>query len=238
MMGNVKYEGMFFKLDDPDGNYFNIKHQDVQNEVFQGPSERYKKIKDLEYDPFFLELAQCDIFKEICNERIGNNVSSMRAMILNKSRFNSSILPFHQDVSENWAMSDKPNFTVWVSLNGATKKNGCLKVIEGSHKHGVIGDGNNLLDKDLQNRHLDDSKIKYLELEKGEACIFTNYTLHGSDKNETNINRLGYTICFMDSSIYHKKTKKTYPVIFGDNALTQDYIKNLKSIPKKVYELV
>ena len=62
----------------------------------------------------------------------------MRAMILNKSRFNSSILPFHQDVSENWSMTGKPNFTLWLSLNGASKENGCLKVVEGSHKLDVI----------------------------------------------------------------------------------------------------
>ena len=117
MMGKIKYEGMFFKLDDPDGNYFNIKHEDVNNEVFQGPSERYKKIKDLEYEPYFLELAQCKLFEDICKIRIGENVSSMRAMILNKSRFNSSILPFHQDVSENWSMTGKPNFTLWLSLS-------------------------------------------------------------------------------------------------------------------------
>ncbi len=53
---NIKYKNMFFKLDDPDGNYFNIKHEDIKNEVFSGPSERYKKIKDLEYDPLFLKL--------------------------------------------------------------------------------------------------------------------------------------------------------------------------------------
>ena len=47
MMGNIRYKNMFFKLDDPNGNYFNIKHQDVKNEVFSGPSERYKKNKRL-----------------------------------------------------------------------------------------------------------------------------------------------------------------------------------------------
>ena len=68
----------------------------------------------------------------------------MRTMILNKSYINSSILPFHQDVSNKWKMSKKPSFTVWMSLNGATKKNGCLKVIEGSHKYGILNFGNNL----------------------------------------------------------------------------------------------
>ena len=44
MMGKRSYPGMFFKLDDPKGNYYNIKHEDIHNEKFSGPSSRYKKI--------------------------------------------------------------------------------------------------------------------------------------------------------------------------------------------------
>ena len=123
MMGKIKYKNMFFKLDDPDGNYFNIKHKDVKNEIFSGPSERYKKIKDLEYDPLFLKLIKSKSLKQIAKKLIGNSVSSMRAMILNKSHIKSSILPFHQDVSENWPMTGKPKYTLWLALNKATKKN-------------------------------------------------------------------------------------------------------------------
>ena len=122
MMGNIKYKNMFFKLDDPDGNYFNIKHEDIKNEVFSGPSERYKKIKDLEYDPLFLKLIKSKSLRQIATKLVGNNVASMRSMILNKSYIKSSILPFHQDVSENWPMTGKPKFTLWLALSEATKK--------------------------------------------------------------------------------------------------------------------
>tara|TARA_B100001057_G_scaffold491184_1_gene580912 strand:- start:1063 stop:1917 length:855 start_codon:yes stop_codon:yes gene_type:complete len=235
MMGKITYKNMFFKLDDPKGNYFKIKHEDVKNEIFSGPSERYKKIKDLEYDPKFLRLMQSKIIRKISKELIGKEASSMRAMILNKSYINSSILPFHQDVSENWAMSSKPTFTLWLSLNGANKKNGCLKVVEGSHRFGVIGNGNNLFDKKLKKRFLIKNKIKYLNCKPGEAFIFSNYTLHGSDKNLTKRNRVAFTLCLMDANITNLKTNKQYPKIFGKKSLTINYIKSLKEIPKKVY---
>jgi len=45
MMGKRTYPGMFFRLDDPKDNYYNIKHEDIHNEKFSGPSNRYKKIK-------------------------------------------------------------------------------------------------------------------------------------------------------------------------------------------------
>ena len=125
-------------------------------------------------------------------------------------------------------MSGKPNFTIWLSLNGADKKKGCLKIVEGSHKYGVIGNGNNLFDSKLKNKFLsDESKIKYLEVDSGDVVIFSNYTLHGSDKNSTNENRLAFTCCYMDSSIHHLKTGKYYPKVFGSNAITKNYIKSL-----------
>ena len=47
-------------------------------------------------------------------------------------------------MSENWPMTGKPKFTLWLALTEATKK-WLSKRIEGSHKYGIIGDGNNLL---------------------------------------------------------------------------------------------
>ena len=58
-------------------------------------------------------------------------------------------------------MTGKPKYTFWLALSEATKKNGCLQVIEGSHKH--IGDGNNLLDKKLKK-----------EFEKKKILVFQN----------------------------------------------------------------
>lgn len=235
MMGKRTYPGMFFKLDDPKGNYYNIKHEDIHNEKFSGPSNRYKKIKDLEYVPEFLNCIKLKILKKFSEKYIGSQVSSMRSMILNKSHINSSILPFHQDVSNKWKMSKKPFFTLWMSLNGATKKNGCLKVIEGSHKYGILNYGNNLsssVEKKLKKKN----KVVFLELRPGEAVLFSNYTVHGSNKNKTKKNRLGFTACLLDAKTKNLKTNKSYPKVFGKNSLSLSKISKLKKIPKKVYE--
>ena len=156
-------------------------------------------------------------------------------MILNKSHKNSSILPFHQDVSNKWKMSQKPSFTLWMSLNGATKKNGCLKIIEGSHKYGILNYGNNL-SPSVERKLKKKNKVVFMELKPGEAVLFSNYTVHGSNKNKTKKNRLGFTVCLMDAKIKNLKTNKNYPKVFGKNSLSLSKISKLKKIPKKVYE--
>ena len=110
-------------------------------------------------------------------------------------------------------MTGKPKYTLWLALNKATKKNGCLKVIEGSHKYGVIGDGNNLLDKKLKKKFLDKKNIKFLELKPGEAIIFSNFTLHGSNKNKQK--KITGLLRVLNHKIKHKITGKSYPKIYG-----------------------
>jgi len=232
MMGKKKYKGMFFQLDGEKGKYEKIN---VKSEVFTGPSKRYRKIKDLEYDNLFFKIIKNKYLEYFSNNLIGKDVSCMRAMLLNKPAKHSSKLKFHQDVSDNWNMSGKPNFTFWMSLNGATKKKGCLKIIEGSHIFGKLGDGHfaskNILKKFKK------SQIKYLELKPGEAIIFNNFLLHGSEQNKTLRMRLAFTVCLMDAKIKHNKYSKTYPKIFGKGSLKYNNIKNLSKIPTKPYTI-
>ncbi len=232
MLGKIRYENMFFQLESHDGKYSTINKN---LETFVGPSLRYRKIKDLEYDDLFNKIFQKKIVK-FCSERlIGKNVSCMRAMIFNKSYKNSSILPFHQDVSNDWNMSLKPKFTIWMSLNGANKNNGCLKVINGSHRLGVINKGHLIDEKNIK---LKGMNIEYIELKSGEAILFDNHLVHGSDKNKTRKNRLAFTVCLLDGKAIHLKTKKKYPKIYGKGAIDKKLIskvKKLKKIPNKVY---
>ena len=149
MLGKVKYKNMFFQKDSNDGKYININKK---SEIFLGPSLRYRKIKDLEYDNLFHKIFRKKILKYLSMHLIGRNVSCMRAMILNKPKKNSSVLPYHQDVSKNWNMTIKPKFTFWLSLNGANKKNGCLSILRGSHKKGILNKGHliNINSKNLK----------------------------------------------------------------------------------------
>lgn len=230
MSGKKRYKGMFFQLEGENGKYENIN---INSDEFVGPSKNYRKIKDLEYDNLFLRVIKNKYLRFFSNYYIGKEVSCMRAMILNKPAKHSSKLNFHQDVSDNWNMSGKPNFTFWMSLNGASKKKGCLKIIEKSHVHGKIGNGH-FLTRNNKSK-FKKSKVKYIELKSGEGIIFNNFLLHGSDQNKTSRMRLAFTVCLMNSKIKHKKYSKRYPKVFGKGAITYQTIKNLSEIPKKPY---
>ena len=106
--------------------------------------------------------------------------------------------------------------TVWVALTEATKENGCLRFIPGSHRtwyyneHGHIQHASNKKDADPLKHSFfgyDYSELKlspdwepeeqqmvHFEMQPGEFVIFTARCVHGSLPNTSRKQRMGFTI--------------------------------------------
>lgn len=90
--------------------------------------------------------------------------------------------------------------SVYIAVDKATVENGCLQVIEGSHKLGRI---NHVLSGDQAGADLERvEEVKkrleliYVELEKGDAVFFHSNLLHRSDKNESENPRWAMICCY------------------------------------------
>lgn len=73
------------------------------------------------------------------------------------------------------------------ALTPATKKNGCLQVIKGSHKLGRVNHGFAGVqvgaDMVMVNNALKTMELIYFELNAGDALIFHSNILHRSEAN-------------------------------------------------------
>ena len=133
----------------------------------------YRKIQDLEYDDLFLAYMQHPLFRNVCSRAYGQDapVASFRAMFMNKPAGHGHDLTWHQD---RWTDLDRdPLVTVWTALDPSTIDNGCVKIIPGSHKWGLINPENasgflNLEQKETLTREVEHV---YLELEEGEVVL-------------------------------------------------------------------
>ena len=137
MMGKaqIDYDRILMQLDSADGAYNNAG---PQSRGFKGATLNYRKIQDLELDPLFLSYMQRPVFRNICERVYGEGVpiNGFRAMFMNKPSNQGTFLPWHQD---RWTHLDRdPLITVWTALDPATIANGCVQVIRGSHKFGLI----------------------------------------------------------------------------------------------------
>lgn len=216
-VANVNYDNLLMQLDSETGKYDDAG---VQSRGHKGKTLGYRKIQDLEFDPLFLSYMQKPIFREICQKVLGSatDVAAYRAMFMNKPSRKGTFLPWHQD---RWtALNIDPLITTWTALDPATIANGCVQVIPGSHKLGLVNPshGSGFLTQDQVNQHCTPDKVVYLELQAGECVLLHNWLLHASDVNKTDISRRAFSVCYMDARTQSRHGEK-FSRVFGDDAL-------------------
>jgi ectoine hydroxylase-related dioxygenase (phytanoyl-CoA dioxygenase family) len=104
-------------------------------------------------------------------------------------------VPWHQDI-EYWAINPPLNVTVWLAIDPATRANGCLQVIPGSHRqrfeHRPVA--GQMLDQEAQVALADLPEPVALELDAGQFAVFNERLLHHSAPNASPHRRLGLVL--------------------------------------------
>lgn len=214
---NINYDRTMMQLDRLNGDHSKVG---PQSKGHKGATLDYRKIQDLEFDPIWLRYMQRPIFKEICARFYGpeTSIACFRAMFMNKPAGHGTHLPWHQD---RWTALDRdPLVTIYTSLDPATVANGCIKLIPGSHKSGVINpsDGSGFLTEEQAKEHCSEDDIRYFELEAGEVALLHNWTMHSSEVNNTEIPRRAFSVCYMDGRT-RTGNGTGFPILFGEDAL-------------------
>ncbi|MCC6423861.1 MAG: phytanoyl-CoA dioxygenase family protein [Phycisphaerales bacterium] len=225
---DINYDKLLMQLDAKTGEYADIG---AQTRGHKGPTKEYRKIQDLEYDPLFLAYMRRPIFADICRRHYGDTpIACFRAMFMNKPAHKGTYLPWHQD---RWNFLDRdPVVTLWTALDPATIGNGCVQVIPGSHKHGLINPDNpsGFLTKEQGAQYCPKEKVAYMEMKPGEVALMNNWLLHSSDINKTDVSRRAFSVCYMDAHTKHTKGSEDYTTIFGPGALTDQDLKRWRQI--------
>jgi hypothetical protein len=216
MLGEICYEGMRMQLDTTTANYLDMP---AALTAGQSATLSYRRIDDLERDSLFLNYMQQPLFREITRTFIGIEVSIFRAMFMNKPAEQGTPLPWHQDVGIGWGLDSNPTVTIWTALDPATVANGCMQIVPGSHNLGVLNEGHYTSEAD-QARYATETDCFYLKAEPGEAILLHNFLLHRSGVNGTGLPRRAFSTAYMDAATRTIKTGETFPVIFGEQALT------------------
>lgn len=213
----VDYDRMLMQLDSTTGKY---EDAGEQSRGFKGPTLAYRKIQDLEFDPLFLEFMQRPLFREICARVYGAEtpIAAFRAMFMNKPAHQGTWLPWHQD---RWSDLDRdPLVTIWAALDPATKANGCVQILSGSHQMGLINPDHpsGFVSAEQAETLATENEIVFLELEPGEAVLLHNWLLHASDVNHTDIPRRAFSVCYMDGRT-QSRSGQVFTRIIGDGAV-------------------
>lgn len=208
---DIDYSQLLMQLDSKTGEYQDAPEQSMGH---KGATLAYRKIQNLEHDDLFDAYLSRPVFQDICTRTYGEDVpvACFRAMFMNKPSHQGTKLPWHQDA---WTDLDRqPLITLWTALDPATKANGCVEAIPGSHKNGLINPshGSGFLTDEQVAEHCKPEKVVYLELEPGAVVLLHNWLLHSSDVNRTEVSRRGFSVCYMDGRTVSKGGAKFTPI--------------------------
>lgn len=110
------------------------------------------------------------------------------------------VVAWHQDYSYWTRTKPIAHLTCWCALDDATKENGCLQYIPGSHQWGLLPkpviagelEGiKDFLDEEQKKRFANPS---FAEVKAGEAIFHHSLTLHGSGANKSSKPRRAFVI--------------------------------------------
>lgn len=200
---DIDYDRLLMQLDSKTGEYEDMGEQ---TNGHKGATLAYRKIQNLEIDPLFGAYVARPLFRDICQHIYGPEVpiACFRAMFMNKPSHQGTKLPWHQDA---WTDLDRqPLITVWTALDPATRENGCVEVIPGSHKEGLVNPEHNsgFLSREQVEARVRRDQVEHLELAPGEVVLLHNWLLHSSDVNRSATSRRAFSVCYMDARTVHK----------------------------------
>lgn len=86
--------------------------------------------------------------------------------------------------------------SIWIALDPSHADNGCLQVLDGSHRLGRLDhlrvDGQTVVDPEYLDAALARFERRHVEMEPGDALVFHCNLLHRSDANVSDQPRWGY----------------------------------------------
>jgi ectoine hydroxylase-related dioxygenase (phytanoyl-CoA dioxygenase family) len=158
--------------------------------------ESIRKIEGLvENDDLFLSLARHPLILGRIQDLLGTYVRMFRDALMMKPPRVGSEKPYHQD-SAYWQIEPMDLCSVWIALDDATPENGCMRVLPGSHLHGVI-EHKSIRDFQVDESTLDLSNETVVPLHRGGALFFHSLLLHATSDNHSDRARRAMIVSYM-----------------------------------------
>ncbi len=176
-----KHNQFFHKTSD---NKFNTIHN-IQKFHRQGEIINLTKNKKINY---------------ACKKILKNEIKVRNIEFFLKPKKTGMPSPFHQD-NYYWNVINANALNVWIACSNASEKNGGLCYLKSSHKLGTIEHeisnmkgSSQRIPKNIINK-LNFKKI-YPKLKSGDCLIHHPEIIHGSYKNNSNKDRVGFVISY------------------------------------------
>ena len=165
-----------------------------------GEPRRLQQVLNAEVvSPTLHALVRSQPVLEVAEALIGPDLALFETKFLMKASRLGGEIPWHQDFAYWVQLTDAPHqISCLVAIDDADEENGCLMVIPGSHRQGLLPHRVNArtFSRTLPDELVDRAKAVTLPTKGGTGVIFGPFMVHGSGPNRSPRERRSMTMVF------------------------------------------
>lgn len=200
-------DGIIFPLRVMSGekaSFFRDELESLARSCSDNPRKRFDSLH-LFFD-WAYRLATHKSILDIVENILGHDLLIDGTLVFYKPANDASYASWHQDsFYSGWHLT--PSISAWIALTPSHRDNGCMRVIPGSQKQGLLNHIN-IQDPNLLNRRgeqievdVDESQAVDVVLKPGEMSLHHSNIVHGSNPNTSDEQRIGFIVRFVTNRI-------------------------------------
>ena len=164
-----------------------------------------KGLKAHLYLPWIENVVRHPTILDAVESIVGPDILCWSSRFFIKDPGDGGFVSWHQDVTY-WGLDVSENIlTAWIALTPATRENGVMKVIPGTHRKVVThreGAASNMLLRGQEVAvEVDEKQAVFMELDAGEMSLHHGLMFHGSEDNRSQTRRVGFAVRYMPTRV-------------------------------------
>ncbi len=152
-------------------------------------------------EPRLFEFLMADEVLDLVEPFIGPHIGLWSSHFICKEPAIGRATPWHEDSAYwNGRMDQLDRIvTVWLAIDPSRRRNGCMRVLPGSHEGGFseyepVDGETNTFPRQVIPEKIDATQAVYFELEPNECSLHDARIIHGAEANTSDLRRCGYTM--------------------------------------------
>jgi len=168
--------------------------------------------------PWLNQLMRHPTILDLARSLLGEDLMVWTTHIYPKDAGDGRFFSWHQD-SAHWGLDSNRILSVWVALTDATRDNGCMRMLPGSHHKGEVihqdsWDPDNILTRGQTIKEpINEDEAVWVELKAGEASIHHVDLFHASTANVSPERRVGVAIRYITPQAHQTRIDEDYATL-------------------------
>jgi non-heme Fe2+,alpha-ketoglutarate-dependent halogenase len=151
--------------------------------------------------PWAYELALHPRVVDAAELALGPELVVCSTLVICKYPHDPGFVAWHQDGTYS-GLHATPTTSAWIALSPSNEANGCMRVVPGSHRQGILPHQNTYAPRNLLGHgeeiqvEVDEAQALALTLAPGELSLHHNNIIHGSQPSRSDVKRIGFIVRF------------------------------------------